>query len=704
MATAMQSFVDKVRLDLNISTAGALEQEAARLEQKSREEQRASAQPFGSINEQEDVHWLAGCDPEQAFALRSIYDQHVELLKELDDRQRAAIQEIRFDLRKKVMALQPLLPQGGSPGVSSPPRTAGALMPPPALRRPKSQPFGSSGGATPGSPFAGSVRRITLESHSQRFESQGRNGVGGMPDSFESSGVNSAGSHEMLAVAPRAVPTALLRAPSNGTGIGTATSSFSATTNGSAWNVGRRGGAALNQHLRQDRELEEEAEEVDSPGRGDDSPTKAAERSESAKSVFESVKKALPRQQSFLHFIDILVAFSVLTSACVYFVQLLWEGYKNNVALDLEPDGRWEGASDVFTRSEQVFNMFFLLELGMRVMVSGFRFFKSIFNCFDATVVLVSAMESFVFRAMFNFDTQDATFMRLLRFMRLARTVRIVRVLNMYPPLRVLLKTIASSLFSLVWCMLVLGIIQVICAMIMCQTLISFINDSRNNLEVRLWVNQHYGSASKSFWTMFEITFSGGWPNYARPLIENVSPFYSIFFAVYVTFVVFAIIRIINALFLQETLKVASADLDMQVQMSMAEKQSYIEKLRGVFEELDESGDGLISLEEFQSVFTNARVKNIMSLLGLEIHEVSGLYDLLDDGDGQITYDEFVNGIIVLKGQARSQDVIAILHDSRKILKLCADLHDQLLKQNGYGSLQQVQTIADDGEMSLHSI
>eukprot|EP00418_Pyrodinium_bahamense_P023839 CAMPEP_0179132258 /NCGR_PEP_ID=MMETSP0796-20121207/62854_1 /TAXON_ID=73915 /ORGANISM="Pyrodinium bahamense, Strain pbaha01" /LENGTH=52 /DNA_ID=CAMNT_0020831197 /DNA_START=1 /DNA_END=155 /DNA_ORIENTATION=+ len=52
---------------------------------------------------------------------------------------------------------------------------------------------------------------------------------------------------------------------------------------------------------------------------------------------------------------------------------------------------------------------------------------------------------------------------------------------------------------------------------------------------------------------MFEATFSGCWPTYARPLIERVSVWYAAFFILYVTIVVFSTVRIVSALFLRDT-------------------------------------------------------------------------------------------------------------------------------------------------------
>jgi len=51
---------------------------------------------------------------------------------------------------------------------------------------------------------------------------------------------------------------------------------------------------------------------------------------------------------------------------------------------------------------------------------------------------------------------------------------------------------------------------------------------------------------------MFEITHSGSWPAVVRPIVERVNAWYAVLFLTYITLVVFAVIRIVTALFLKD--------------------------------------------------------------------------------------------------------------------------------------------------------
>lgn len=288
----------------------------------------------------------------------------------------------------------------------------------------------------------------------------------------------------------------------------------------------------------------------------------------------------------------------------------------------------------------------------------------------DAGIVLITSIDAYIL-SQISSNRQNISFMRMVRFVRVARALRVIRTMGLFRQLRVLLNTIAMSFMSLFWSMLILFIFMLMFSLFLCQMLQSFIVDPNEEPKMREWVFRHYGTSFRALYTVFEVTFSGGWPNYARPLIEEVASTYAIFFVLYVTAVVFAMVRIISALFLKDTLQTAANDADMMVQERMKEMKAFVNKLSELFAQADESGDGNLSAEELKNIMSYPKVKVWMSVLGLDVTETATLFDMLDDGDGLISYDEFVNGIMRLKGNSRSQDTIAIMRDCERICKNC---------------------------------
>lgn len=222
-----------------------------------------------------------------------------------------------------------------------------------------------------------------------------------------------------------------------------------------------------------------------------------------------------------------------------------------------------------------------------------------------------------------------------------------------------------------------------------------FISDDTADYEMRLWAWKHYGTAQRSIYTMFEITFAGSWPAYARPVLNHVSDWYAVFFIIYITLVVFAVMRVITAIFLKDTFDAANNDADMMVSERKHKIKSYVKKLEEIFYAADASGDGVISEQELGELLKNEEVVRYLEALDLEVHQGTALFHLLDDGDGEITYQEFIDGILRFKGPARSIDLIAMQMDCKQMHKdirgLVLGLQENKILSNGTRTLVRKQ-------------
>merc|ERR1711879_433921 len=109
--------------------------------------------------------------------------------------------------------------------------------------------------------------------------------------------------------------------------------------------------------------------------------------------------------------------------------------------------------------------------------------------------------------------------------------------------------------------------------------------------EVQTRVFKYFGTFTHAVLTMFEITLAN-WIVPCRLLSENVSEWYALFFIVYRGAVMFALIRVITAVFLAETTRRANSDDNIAFGNKHRTKEAYCRKLKEIFEELDSSGDG----------------------------------------------------------------------------------------------------------------
>merc|ERR1719237_2036766 len=133
--------------------------------------------------------------------------------------------------------------------------------------------------------------------------------------------------------------------------------------------------------------------------------------------------------------------------------------------------------------------------------------------------------------------------------------------------------------------------------------------DDTKPLEIRDWVFKYYGGSLRATMTMFEITMSGCWPTYSRTLIEEVNVWFAAFFVVYISGVVFAVTRIISAIFLKDTLAAANQEADRVLSELKRQRESLVRQLHDFFQEADRSGDGLMDRDEFEEMVKNPDVR-----------------------------------------------------------------------------------------------
>merc|ERR1712048_1519168 len=102
--------------------------------------------------------------------------------------------------------------------------------------------------------------------------------------------------------------------------------------------------------------------------------------------------------------------------------------------------------------------------------------------------------------------------------------------------------------------------------MIMSQLVFDFIMDDAENLQSRQIVFSYYGTFSRSMITMFEIHLANFAPA-CRVLVDTVGEEYAYLFLCYRCLAGFAILNVINAVFIQQTMRVAQQDHDVMIDL-----------------------------------------------------------------------------------------------------------------------------------------
>eukprot|EP00927_Polykrikos_kofoidii_P070818 TRINITY_DN6719_c0_g1_i3.p1 TRINITY_DN6719_c0_g1~~TRINITY_DN6719_c0_g1_i3.p1 ORF type:complete len:754 (-),score=124.10 TRINITY_DN6719_c0_g1_i3:78-2339(-) len=334
----------------------------------------------------------------------------------------------------------------------------------------------------------------------------------------------------------------------------------------------------------------------------------------------------------------------------------------------------------IFKVMEVIFGIIFLIEITLRILVHGVRFFtgsswKS--NVFDLAVVVLQGFE------MLASLWYEGWFLRNLK---LLRCLRLIHVLHMVGELRTLTISIMNSVRSLFWSVLLLVLISFIFGV----TLTNIVSSGRRNTVIEAagdyageaglleeaapeQLTEFYGSLTATMLMLYQcITDGRHWGELVTPLVEACSPWLALLFCVYMSFMIFAMLNVLTAFFVESTLRVAEED----------KKRHMMSELWEAFrpptqhDEDEDVYDHSISIDEFQRHLDNPKMKAFLDALDLDAESaaVSPFFHLIDtDGSGEVDAEELVSGCLRLTGVAKSFDVLSFAHDYREDAKNAKD-------------------------------
>lgn len=320
--------------------------------------------------------------------------------------------------------------------------------------------------------------------------------------------------------------------------------------------------------------------------------------------------------------LDYLVGPLVFLNSLVLLLELQIEGGLAGASIGMDPAPTWSDWAPALRTTDSVFVFVFAVELIIRVMLDRRGFVRDVANWFDGFIVVAGLANLLIAAPMLNSGgDQDQSLMRLVRVIKSLRSLRMLRSFRFVRGLRLLVMACQCFLPSLCWSMVLLGIFMSMGGLALGNLLMEFVMDDAASLEDRQWIWLRYGTAYRALYTLYEITFAGNWPTNVRPVLEKVSHVYVIFFVLYVTVIVFAVIRVITAIFLKDTLDAAHNDAENLILDKMRKKAEYVGKLEAVFQAIDKCGDGMISEERLTEILSNPKVAAYFQTLELDVHE-----------------------------------------------------------------------------------
>jgi len=111
------------------------------------------------------------------------------------------------------------------------------------------------------------------------------------------------------------------------------------------------------------------------------------------------------------------------------------------------------------------------------------------------------------------------------------------------------------------------------------------------------------------------------------------------------------------------TAQIIEGDREVIVRSQMERMAKYKERILGFFREADVDKSGTLTWDEFEAHLQDPAVMAYFQALDLDVSQAHVLFELLDnDGSDQVTLDEFLDGCLRLRGQARSVEMNKLLY------------------------------------------
>lgn len=365
--------------------------------------------------------------------------------------------------------------------------------------------------------------------------------------------------------------------------------------------------------------------------------------------------------------VEFFVAMLVVANSVISALELQYHGLNVGYHIGypgVDKESNWNGAEHWFKLIDHGFTLIFSIELILRVFAFQRDFFFVVLNWLDVAAVTVGLMDIF-----FADETSGAVALRLMRLVKVSRALRLIRLLSFLESLLFLLQCMKASLPTLFWSICVLTVIQCTIGMMishLVQDYIRGLGGHLHDLQNRREVYMYYGTFTRTIITMFEIHLAN-WSPACRVLVDNVGEWLGYLFLAYRCLAGFAVLNVINAVFIQQTMKVAQQDHEIKIMQRQKLQDQNQREIEDFFDELDHNGDGQLSREEFNALLTDKKLQAWLSCLEIELSDVRALLEILTTGSQEISAQEFVKRLMSIKGPAKAIDMAQLLARSTRM-------------------------------------
>lgn len=332
---------------------------------------------------------------------------------------------------------------------------------------------------------------------------------------------------------------------------------------------------------------------------------------------------------------------------------------------------------------EYVFTTLFVLEILLRMTVDGWSWIWSWGNFADVFLVVVTGVIPILILNPMGINSNDGL-IRIFAIVRVLRLVRLLRMVRMYSAFRIFWSLIAGVLDcfrTLVYSYLIITTVLYVFAIFA----VYLIADDPSFQDDRL-AQLYFGDVPKSMFTLFQIITLDSWFEVARPLMSK-SPVVAPFVILVIAVVTLVLLNLVVAAIVDNSMQRANSDEEALAVQKREELAKDLRELAYLFDDMDSDGSGMLSKDEYEAALEeNEEVTAKFEVLEIPPSEYQSVWDLVDDGSGEVSVRAFCDLIRSIRGDAKAKDTFSIIRGVDRWNRRAAVLSERLVQHRRHAA------------------
>mmetsp|Transcript_6687 Transcript_6687/g.14641 ORF Transcript_6687/g.14641 Transcript_6687/m.14641 type:complete len:913 (+) Transcript_6687:62-2800(+) len=319
---------------------------------------------------------------------------------------------------------------------------------------------------------------------------------------------------------------------------------------------------------------------------------------------------------------------------------------------------RGDERPELLLAADHIFTVIFMVEWLLRIVAFTWVWIISnSMNTFDTVLIWGAGVGVNWLLPLVGIEAELLQNIGCLRILRLARLCRCIRLVPFFRELWILVQGLMECSRLLFWTWIIVGSIHFVFGVAVVDLVAKSDKFSDPEGELYEHVQYYFGSLASAMITLFQIMTFDSWGSIVRPIIQELPMSFPLF-VFYAGVSGIVLFNMMTAIVVHEAFERVKTDVEAVDYWNHEKERKVKESLVQMFNDMDEDGSGWLSKDEFTDVLDDVEFVRKMKVLDIDLEELPDVFEIIDDGDGQIEQAEFIHGLMWMQGNALNRDIL----------------------------------------------